>query len=268
MGPPIDERCIHTATNSGGRGDGHRKIHRLSDLFCRGRSPCSFRLQNEPGQLMKRSEVNDDRRKALRAAHHPVISDRRTKEKAVPLAVRCFAGRGQGRGDVPIRRSRSHSRGNRVLRRYETRPRLFAGSELLLNVRQAEQAGKRSALCHLAGRLNSGVVDYVSSHDVSRIHGSATRARRSGDSRWESPSQVVAASRRSRYSVSRCLDGTICLASSSIPVADDIVTFESYIALKNVVACGGPWMARREWIERQQFDKITPPRESVTDSSK
>jgi 2-dehydro-3-deoxyphosphogluconate aldolase/(4S)-4-hydroxy-2-oxoglutarate aldolase len=46
-------------------------------------------------------------------------------------------------------------------------------------------------------------------------------------------------------------------------------TFESYLALKNVVACGGPWMAPAEWIAAKQFDKITAAvRDSVTRATK
>ena len=29
----------------------------------------------------------------------------------------------------------------------------------------------------------------------------------------------------------------------------------SYLALKNVVACGGSWMAPSEWIAAKQFDR-------------
>ena len=40
-------------------------------------------------------------------------------------------------------------------------------------------------------------------------------------------------------------------------------TFESYLALKNVVAVGGSWMAQPDWIAARQFDKI---RDAVRDS--
>jgi 2-dehydro-3-deoxyphosphogluconate aldolase/(4S)-4-hydroxy-2-oxoglutarate aldolase len=32
--------------------------------------------------------------------------------------------------------------------------------------------------------------------------------------------------------------------------------FESYLGLKNVVACGGSWMAPPEWIAAKQFERI------------
>ena len=32
--------------------------------------------------------------------------------------------------------------------------------------------------------------------------------------------------------------------------------FESYLALKNVVACGGSWMAPADWIASRQFERI------------
>ena len=33
--------------------------------------------------------------------------------------------------------------------------------------------------------------------------------------------------------------------------------FESYLALKNVVACGGSWMAPPDWIAAKQFDRVS-----------
>jgi 2-dehydro-3-deoxyphosphogluconate aldolase / (4S)-4-hydroxy-2-oxoglutarate aldolase len=40
--------------------------------------------------------------------------------------------------------------------------------------------------------------------------------------------------------------------------------FESYLALKNVVACGGSWMAPPDWIASRQFEKIrTAVRDTV-----
>jgi 2-dehydro-3-deoxyphosphogluconate aldolase/(4S)-4-hydroxy-2-oxoglutarate aldolase len=34
-------------------------------------------------------------------------------------------------------------------------------------------------------------------------------------------------------------------------------TFERYLALKNVTAVGGSWMAPGDWINARQFDRIT-----------
>jgi 2-dehydro-3-deoxyphosphogluconate aldolase/(4S)-4-hydroxy-2-oxoglutarate aldolase len=46
-------------------------------------------------------------------------------------------------------------------------------------------------------------------------------------------------------------------------------TFESYLALKNVVACGGPWMAPAEWIAAKEFDRITAAvRDTVTKAAR
>jgi 2-keto-3-deoxy-6-phosphogluconate aldolase len=40
--------------------------------------------------------------------------------------------------------------------------------------------------------------------------------------------------------------------------------FESYLALKNVVACGGSWMAPPDWIASRQFERIrTAVRDTV-----
>jgi len=34
-------------------------------------------------------------------------------------------------------------------------------------------------------------------------------------------------------------------------------TFDKYLALKNVTAVGGSWMAPSDWISGKQFDRIT-----------
>ena len=149
-------------------------------------------------------------------------------------------------------------------------PEMFAGAGTVLNVRQAEQARKAGAHFVISPGLNRAVVDYCLEHDVPVYPGVATA------------SEIEAAMETGLNLLKlwpiETLGGTTYLNFLAGPFGGvefnpsggvTGANFESYLALKNVVACGGSWMAPADWISGKQFDRIgAAVREIVTRTGK
>ena len=145
------------------------------------------------------------------------------------------------------------------------RPEMFAGVGTVLNVRQAEQARKAGAHFVISPGYNRAVVEYCLEHDVPVYPGVAT------------PSEIEAGLEAGLTLFKLwpivTLGGVEYLNLLAGPFAGvefnpsggiTGATFETYLALRNVVACGGPWMAPQEWIAGKQFEKIrTAVRDTV-----
>jgi 2-dehydro-3-deoxyphosphogluconate aldolase/(4S)-4-hydroxy-2-oxoglutarate aldolase len=145
-------------------------------------------------------------------------------------------------------------------------PEMFAGAGTVLNVRQAEQAKKAGAHFVISPGLHRGVVDYCLEHDVPVYPGVATA------------SEIEAAL---EYGLTLLKLWPIATLGG-IPYLELLAgpfggvqfnpsggltagNFASYLALKNVVAVGGNWMAQPDWIAGGQFDRIRDAvRETVT----
>jgi 2-dehydro-3-deoxyphosphogluconate aldolase/(4S)-4-hydroxy-2-oxoglutarate aldolase len=195
----------------------------------------------------------------------PVIVIEEPKN-AVPLAAALLAG-GLPIAEITLRTPAALE----ALRRITSeQPEMFAGVGTVLNVRQAEQARKAGAHFIISPGLNRAVVEYCLEHDVPVYPGVATA------------SEIEAALEMGVTLLKlwpiETLGGIPYLQLLAGPFAGvefnpsgglTAATFESYLALKNVVACGGPWMAPAEWIAGKQFDKITAAvRDSVTRATK
>jgi 2-dehydro-3-deoxyphosphogluconate aldolase/(4S)-4-hydroxy-2-oxoglutarate aldolase len=147
---------------------------------------------------------------------------------------------------------------------------MFAGVGTVLNVRQAEQARKAGAHFIISPGLNRGVVDYCLEHDVPVYPGVATAS--------EIEAALEMGVNLLKLWPIETLGGIPYLQLLAGPFGGvefnpsgglTAATFESYLALKNVVACGGPWMAPAEWIAAKQFDKISAAvRDTVTRATK
>ena len=143
---------------------------------------------------------------------------------------------------------------------------MFAGVGTVLNVRQAEQARKAGAHFVISPGLNRAVVDYCLEHDVPVYPGVATAS--------EIEAAIESGLNLLKLWPISTLGGVEYLNLLSGPFAGvefnpsgglTATSFESYLALKNVVACGGSWMAPADWIASKQFDKISAAvRECVT----
>ena len=191
----------------------------------------------------------------------PVIVIEEPKS-AAPLAAALLSG-GLPIAEITLRTPAALEALRRIT---DDQPEMFAGAGTVLNVRQAEQARKAGARFVISPGLNRAVVDYCLEHDVPVYPGVATA------------SEIEAALEMGLNLLKlwpiQTLGGIPYLhllagpfgsvefnPSGGITGAD----FESYLALKNVVACGGSWMAPANWISSKQFDRIgTAVRDVVT----
>jgi 2-dehydro-3-deoxyphosphogluconate aldolase/(4S)-4-hydroxy-2-oxoglutarate aldolase len=191
----------------------------------------------------------------------PVIVIEEPKN-AVPLAAALLAG-GLPIAEITLRTPAAIE----ALRRITgEQPEMFAGVGTVLNVRQAEQARKAGAHFVISPGLNRGVVDYCLEHDVPVYPGVATAS--------EIEAALEMGINLLKLWPIETLGGVPYLQLLAGPFADvefnpsgglTSLTFESYLGLKNVVACGGPWMAPAEWIAAKEFDRISAAvRDTVT----
>ena len=181
-------------------------------------------------------------------------------KNAVPLASALLAG------GIPIAEITLRTPGAlEALRRItHEHPEMFAGAGTVLNVRQAEQARKAGAHFVVSPGLNRSVVHYCLERDIPVYPGVATAS--------EIEAAIESGLTLLKLWPIATLGGVDYLQLLSGPFAGvDFnpsggitgANFESYLALKNVVACGGSWMAPQDWIAGKQFDRI---RDAVRDT--
>lgn len=148
----------------------------------------------------------------------------------------------------------------------QERPEMFAGVGTVLNVRQAEQARKAGAHFVISPGYNRAVVDYCLEHEVPVYPGVATASEieaglETGLTLFKLWPIVTLGGIEYLNLLAGPFAGVEFNPSGGISGA----TFESYLALKNVVACGGPWLAPQDWISGREFEKIrTAVRDTVT----
>lgn len=139
----------------------------------------------------------------------------------------------------------------------QERPELFAGAGTVLNAAQAAQARDAGAKFVVSPGFSRAVVDYCIEHDLPVYPGVSTAS--------EIEAALDAGLNLLKLWPIVTLGGPAYLQLLSGPfpgvefnpsgglTADD---FESYLALPNVVACGGSWMAQPDWIAAREFDRI------------
>ena len=146
------------------------------------------------------------------------------------------------------------------------RPEMFAGAGTVLNVRQAEQARKAGAHFIISPGLNRAVVDYCLEFDVPVYPGVATASEiEAGLETGLNLFKVWPIATLGGIDYLNFLAGPFGGVEFNPSGGVTGATFESYLALKNVVAVGGPWMAPQDLIVGRQFDKIrTAVRDTVS----
>jgi 2-dehydro-3-deoxyphosphogluconate aldolase/(4S)-4-hydroxy-2-oxoglutarate aldolase len=144
-------------------------------------------------------------------------------------------------------------------------PEMFAGVGTVLNVRQAEQARKAGAHFVISPGFNRAVVDYCLEHDVPVYPGVATASEiEAGLETGLSLFKLWPIATLGGVDYLNLLSGPFGGIEFNPSGGITGANFESYLALKNVVACGGPWMTPQDWISGRQFEKIrTAIRETV-----
>lgn len=146
----------------------------------------------------------------------------------------------------------------------QEQPEVFAGAGTVLNVAQAAQARDAGAKFVVSPGFSRAVVDYCLEHDLPVFPGVATAS--------EIEAALDAGVSLLKLWPIETLGGPAYLKLLAGPFggvefnANGGLTaenFEKYLSLPNVVACGGWWMAPREWIAAGQFDRI---RDAVRDT--
>jgi 2-dehydro-3-deoxyphosphogluconate aldolase / (4S)-4-hydroxy-2-oxoglutarate aldolase len=183
-------------------------------------------------------------------------------DTAVPLASALLAG-GLPIAEITLRTPKALEALRRIT---NEQAEMFAGAGTVLNVRQAEQARKAGAHFVISPGLNRGVVDYCLEHDVPVYPGVATAS--------EIEAALESGLTLMKLWPIETLGGVKFLELLGGPFVGvefnpsgglTTANFEQYLALKNVVACGGNWMAQPDWIAGRQFDRITEAvRDTVT----
>ncbi|MDP9206084.1 MAG: bifunctional 4-hydroxy-2-oxoglutarate aldolase/2-dehydro-3-deoxy-phosphogluconate aldolase, partial [Gemmatimonadota bacterium] len=181
---------------------------------------------------------------------------------AVPLANALLSG-GLPIAEITLRTPGALEALRRITRED---PEMFAGAGTVLNVRQAEQARKAGAHFVVSPGLNRAVVDYCLEHDVPVYPGVGTAS--------EIEAALEIGLNLLKLWPIVTLGGVEFLKLLSGPFGGvefnpsggvTGTTFESYLALKNVVAVGGSWVAPAELISARQFDRIQDAvRDTVT----
>lgn len=143
-------------------------------------------------------------------------------------------------------------------------PDMFAGAGTVLNVSQAAQVKDAGAKFVVSPGFSRAVVDYCLEHDLPVYPGVSTAS--------EIEAALDAGLNLLKLWPIETLGGVEYLNLLAGPFAGvefnpsgglTAATFEKYLALPNVVACGGPWMAPSEWIAARQFDRV---RDAVRDT--
>jgi 2-dehydro-3-deoxyphosphogluconate aldolase/(4S)-4-hydroxy-2-oxoglutarate aldolase len=134
---------------------------------------------------------------------------------------------------------------------------ILAGAGTVLTPAQAAEARDAGAQFIVSPGFNPRVVDYCLDHDIPIFPGVCT------------PTEVETALEKGlttlKFFPAEAMGGVETLKAISAPYSAvrfiptgglKGASLPSYLALKNVVACGGSWMAPQDWIAAGQFDRI------------
>ena len=174
-------------------------------------------------------------------------------KNALPLASALLDG-GLPIAEITLRTSTALDALRRIT---QEQPEMFAGAGTVLNVRQAEQARKAGAHFVISPGFSRAVVDYCLERDMPVYPGVATAS--------EIEAALESGITLMKLWPIEALGGTAYLNFLAGPFVGvefnpsggiTGANFESYLALKNVVAVGGSWLAPQDWISARQFERI------------
>ncbi len=188
--------------------------------------------------------------RALRLVPVLVIDE---PEDAVPLAA-ALADGGLPLAEVTFRTGSASACIARIARE---RPDVLLGAGTVLAPADAQRAIDAGAGFIVSPGFAPAVVDWCLGHAVPVFPGVCT------------PTEVEMARAQGlstlKFFPAQAAGGTEYLKAIAGPYADvqfvptggvNAANLGSYLALKNVVACGGSWMAPAEWIKGAQFERI------------
>jgi len=172
-------------------------------------------------------------------------------KNAVPLATALIEG-GLPSAEITLRTPVALE----VLRRIrDAKPEMNAGVGTVLNVKHAKEARDAGAKFVISPGFSRAVVDYCLEHDLPVYPGLATASEieaglDAGLNLFKLWPIVTLGGHEYLNLLAGPFGGVEFNPSGGLTAA----TFESYLALKNVVAVGGSWMAQPDWIAARQFD--------------
>jgi len=137
-------------------------------------------------------------------------------------------------------------------------PEMFAGCGTVLNVAQAKEAKAAGAEFVISPGFSRAVVDYCLEQELPVFPGVATATEieavlETGLSLMKLwPIETLGG-----IQFLELLQGPFGGVQFNPSGGVTATTFERYLAVKNVTAVGGSWMAPADWINARQFDRIT-----------
>jgi len=135
---------------------------------------------------------------------------------------------------------------------------MFAGCGTVLNVAQAKEAKAAGAEFVISPGFSRAVVDYCLEQELPVFPGVATATEieavlETGLSLMKLwPIETLGG-----IQFLELLQGPFGGVQFNPSGGVTATTFERYLAVKNVTAVGGSWMAPADWINARQFDRIT-----------
>ena len=182
----------------------------------------------------------------------PVITIERP-EDAVPLAQALLAG-GVGCAEITFRTAAAAEAIHRITDKISE---MLVGAGTVLTVQQAEQAVGAGAQYIVSPGFDAAVVDWCQEHNVPVLPGVAT------------PTEIHMALARGlklfKFFPAEEFGGVRVLKAFYAPYPEvrfiptggiSQKNLAQYLALPNVVACGGSWMATSSMISEGRFDDI------------
>jgi 2-dehydro-3-deoxyphosphogluconate aldolase/(4S)-4-hydroxy-2-oxoglutarate aldolase len=162
-------------------------------------------------------------------------------------------------GGLPIAEITLRTKGAlEALRRIKgEQPEMFAGCGTVLNVTQAKEVKAAGAEFVISPGFNRAVVDYCLEQEMPVYPGVATASEiemvlETGLSLMKLwPIETLGG-----IPFLELLQGPFGGVQFNPSGGVTAATFDKYLALKNVTAVGGSWMAPGDWISGKQFDRI------------
>ena len=152
---------------------------------------------------------------------------------------------------------RTPAAGEALRRLREADSGILAGAGTILTRQQAAEARDAGAQFIVSPGFNPRVVDYCREHDIPIYPGVCT------------PTEIEGALEKGltilKFFPAEAMGGVATLKAISAPYSAvrfiptgglNRASLSAYLALENVVACGGSWMAPRDWIAAGAFDRI------------
>ena len=137
-------------------------------------------------------------------------------------------------------------------------PEILLGAGTVLNEEQARRADDSGAQFIVSPGLNMQVVDFCRDREICVFPGVCT------------PTEIDAARNRGlevvKFFPAEPIGGLTYLKAIAAPYADvsyiptggiGLSQLQEYLGFPKVLACGGSWLVRKDWLASGQFDRVT-----------